>query len=91
MTASSLFLFLRLPLPLSVSLSDSRISAFRIRAAGAAPSLLRSYGGRRQNFQVPRKTAKMTIENMQTIVIAKEENYHSRTEHSFAVAAGRKF
>jgi len=47
--------------------------------------------GRRQNFQVPRKTAKMTIENIKIIVATAEENYHSRPEHSFAVAAGRKF
>jgi len=67
------------------------ICAFRIRPAEATPSLLRSYGGRRQNFQVPLKTAKMWIENPKTIVATAEENYISRPEHSFAVAAGRKF
>jgi len=66
-------------------------SAFRIRPAEATPSLLRSYGRRRQNFQVPRKTAKMTIEKSQTIVATAEENYHYRPEHFFAVAARRKF
>jgi len=47
--------------------------------------------GRRQNFQVLRKTAKMPIENIKTIPITAEENYYSRPEHSFAVAARRKF
>jgi len=54
-------------------------------------SRLQNKAGRRQNFQVPLKTAKMTIENIETIVATAEENYISRPEHSFAVAAGRKF
>ena len=54
-------------------------------------SRLQNKGGRRQNFQVPRKTAKMSIGNTQTIVAIAEENYLSWTEHFFAVAAGRKF
>jgi len=52
---------------------------------------LQNKAGRRQNFQVPRKTAKMWIENPQTIVATAEENNISRPEHSFAVAARRKF
>jgi len=45
----------------------------------------------KQNFQVPLKTAKMWIENIETIVTNAEKNYHGRPEHSFAVAALRKF
>jgi len=33
----------------------------------------------------------MTIEKPQTIVATAEENYHSRPEHFFGVAAGGKF
>jgi hypothetical protein len=66
----------------SFSEGGKKQSGERVELRANLSLRLQNKAGRRQNFQVPRKTAKMWIENPKTIVTNAEENYFSRPEHS---------